>query len=113
MNSYYEWAYIVEVEVNPGEWRFVNRYETEVEAVEDAKTQTRNSRVRQFKTTVFAPDLPLHQIEPESRPDSSSTPLIQFFCPTCTNQKVDAMKTSKPKCSICRLEMFMGTGEIK
>lgn len=107
MKSYYEWRYLVEVEVSTNNWRGTNNYETEDEAIADAKEEKRHSRVRKFCTTIFVPD-PI-KVESENNADSSEATLVNFFCPS-DGGVIRAMHNSKPDCPVCRKEMFRGNG---
>ena len=114
MPSYFEWRYVVEVELKPGEWAYTNTYDDVVQATNDAKEEKRNSRVRQFKTTYFTEENVLkEQVAVSAESTSSLVPLVPFFCPACPGHIINAYKTSEPRCPNCHKEMFRGRGMTK
>jgi len=104
--TFFEWRYVVEIEVAPDEWRSTNVYDDVVHAVKEAEGETRNARVRQFKATVYQPE----PVVPTYKTQTGATmPVVPWFCPSCPGESVKAMTTSTPLCPTCHQDMFRGT----
>ena len=107
MPSYYEWRYVVEVEVGPDSWRSIDNYDSKEEAIKAAKDDSRKARVRAFKTTIFTQD---EVLVPESTPYvvPEVVATVDFFCPSHPTETSKALKTSTVRCKQCHQQMFEG-----